>query len=341
MLRKILYTFLAVSLILTACNLPSATNTATPAIDFAASLTAVARLITPSPLTAATFTPITPVSPGTITATLPPGSIQITGTAVPCNQASFVADVTIPDGTQIEVNKPFTKTWRLKNVGTCSWTSGYSLVFDTGDQMGGSASQPLTNATVAPNQTIDVSVNLTAPATAGTYRGNWRLREPGGTTFGLSTGAFWVEIKAVAPGQSTTIPNWPVYQEGKQGPEVYAIQSLLRVHGYTLGVDGIFGNQTEKAVKDFQTDNELAVDGIVGPNTWSALIQGAQVTQGNNGDAVKAVQNLLQAKYGYSLTVDGIFGPQTNDAVRDFQADKKLSVDGIVGPKTWQALISY
>jgi hypothetical protein len=341
MSRKILYAILAVFWAMAACNFPNSAGTPTPVVDFAASLTAASQLITLSPIIPSpTFTPLTPIVLGTNTATVPPGTTQPAGTTVPCNRASFVADVTIPDGTQIEVNKAFTKTWRLRNVGSCTWTSGYSLVFDSGDQMSGPASQPLTNSTVPPNQTIDVSVNLTAPASAGTYRGNWRLREPGGSTFALSTGAFWVEIKAVSPGQAA-IPGWPIFREGSQSPEVYAIQSLLRVHGHNVGVDGIFGNQTEKAVKDFQADEGLAVDGIVGPNTWSALIQGAQVRQGSNGDAVKAVQHLLKAKYGYSLTVDGIFGPQTNDAVRDFQADKDLIIDGIVGPNTWQALISY
>jgi hypothetical protein len=120
-------------------------------------------------------------------------------TDVPCNAASFVTDVTIPDGTEIVTSQPFTKTWRLRNTGSCTWTSGYLLVFKSGDAMGGPASQQLTGGTVAPGATVDVSVNLTAPASAGTYKGFWELREPGGTNFGLSTGAFWVEIKAVAP----------------------------------------------------------------------------------------------------------------------------------------------
>ncbi|MDH3944690.1 MAG: NBR1-Ig-like domain-containing protein, partial [Anaerolineae bacterium] len=88
----------------------------------------------------------------------------------------------------------------LRNSGSCTWNSSYSLVFDSGDAMGGPAAVQLTTGTVAPNQTVDVSVDLTAPSDAGTYRGNWKLRNSSGVVFGLgaSNGPFFVEIDVVA-----------------------------------------------------------------------------------------------------------------------------------------------
>jgi peptidoglycan hydrolase-like protein with peptidoglycan-binding domain len=127
-------------------------------------------------------------------------------------------------------------------------------------------------------------------------------------------------------------------QYGADGPDVYAIQYLLRAEGYSLTADGIFGPQTQSAVKSFQGAKGLVVDGIVGPNTWQALIQGHTVKKGSNGDAVWAAQYLLKHKHGYGLTPDGSFGNQTDAAVRDLQKVYGLVVDGIVGPNTWKAL---
>ncbi len=140
----------------------------------------------PPPTGTATLTP-TPQS-GTPTATLPPAS--------GCDKATFVADVTIPDGTSMSGGQTFTKTWRLKNAGTCTWTPAYSLVFVSGQQMGAPASIPFPNS-VAPNQSTDLSASMTAPTTAGTYRGYWMLRNPAGGFFGIGSTAnkpFWVEI---------------------------------------------------------------------------------------------------------------------------------------------------
>jgi hypothetical protein len=105
--------------------------------------------------------------------------------------------VTIPDGATINPGVAFTKTWRVKNTGTCNWTSSYSLAFTGGDQMSGPASIFLPRS-VAPGQVIDLSVNLIAPNFAGTYRGAWQLRNLSGKLIG--TGAafsdpIWVEIK--------------------------------------------------------------------------------------------------------------------------------------------------
>jgi hypothetical protein len=332
MSRRIFIIFLSLCLAVLACNLPG-TN-----------VTGGSQASTPSAATA-TFTPqvavpsVTPPSP-TATATTAVQSASPTATSgVPCNLAEFVTDVSVPDGTPIMFNKTFSKTWRLKNVGSCTWTSGYQLVFDSGDQMSGPASQPLTNGSVTPGQTLDITVNLKAPGSAGTYHGNWKIREPGGELFGLSAGPFWVEIKAVANYQ-VSIPNWPNFRAGDKGAEVSAIQYLLKYHGKNLTVDGVFGPQTTAAVKSFQSGNGLSSDGVVGPNTWSALIQGAQVGHGKKGDAVRAAQTLLN-KFGASLNVDGNFGPQTVAAVKDFQSGHGLAADGIVGPQTWQALVGY
>jgi hypothetical protein len=113
-----------------------------------------------------------------------------------CDRAHFVSDVTVPDGTVFAPGQTFTKTWRLKNTGKCTWTTGYSLVFSAGDQMGGPSPISLPSA-VAPNQTIDLSVNLTAPNDAGSYRGYWLLKNPSGGVFGigvLGNKPFWLAI---------------------------------------------------------------------------------------------------------------------------------------------------
>jgi len=119
-----------------------------------------------------------------------------TSTQVPCDRLEFVDDITIEDGTEIDPGEPFEKIWRLKNAGSCTWTTGYHLVFDSGDQMGAPDSQQLTTGTVAPGQEIDVKVDLVAPDDPGEYRGDFKLRNPSGTIFGFGnqSKSFWVEI---------------------------------------------------------------------------------------------------------------------------------------------------
>jgi len=137
------------------------------------------------------------------------------------------------------------------------------------------------------------------------------------------------------------VPDWPIVRINDSGALVRAVQHLLRSHGYNLTVDGEFGAQTRGRVMAFQGDKGLSVDGIVGPQTWAALIQGKQIKEGSNGQAVRALQVLLSDYFFYNnVTVDGDFGPITDAAVRDFQAAYDLDVDGIVGPETWKALIS-
>lgn len=111
------------------------------------------------------------------------------------NQAEFVADVTIPDGTQFTPGEAFTKTWRIRNVGTCTWTSGYSLFFESGDQMGAPDFTPVTNATVTPGSTVDISVDMVAPNSEGTYRGVFHMQAD--DDFIFTAKGFWVEIEVV------------------------------------------------------------------------------------------------------------------------------------------------
>jgi len=113
-----------------------------------------------------------------------------------CNAAAFIKDVTIPDGSMLATGTVFTKTWRIKNVGTCSWSSSYALVFMNGDNMNGAPSLNLAG-NVNPGEIVDLSINLTAPPKGGHYRGYWKLRTSSGMLFGIGTKAdtaFWVDI---------------------------------------------------------------------------------------------------------------------------------------------------
>ncbi len=142
---------------------------------------------------------------------------------------------------------------------------------------------------------------------------------------------------------SDQIQPWPVLRNGSQGHPVPALQYLLRDRGHHVIVDGNFGPKTEAAVQGFQTADQIKVDGVVGPQTWGALI--IVVASGSTGDAVRGVQEEfrfrnLSGEPGRGLAVDGVFGPRTTAAVRGFQQAIGLTTDGIVGPLTWRALVS-
>jgi len=141
--------------------------------------------------------PLHPSETITIPTYTPSGPVG--GTSLPCDQVRFVKDVTIPDEMDLGPGEAFTKTWRLQNAGSCTWSIGYLLYFESGNIMGGPTSQYLTSQPVLPGETIDVSIDLVAPGETGTYQGNWMLRNVKGEGFGIGdySKAFWVKINVV------------------------------------------------------------------------------------------------------------------------------------------------
>jgi murein L,D-transpeptidase YcbB/YkuD len=131
--------------------------------------------------------------------------------------------------------------------------------------------------------------------------------------------------------------SWQLVSAGATGEDVRSIQYFLNASGNNLAIDGDFGPLTKSAVQAFQGSHGLAADGIVGDQTWPALI--VQVANGSQGDAVKALQSQISSRGADPLAIDGIFGPDTQAAVQQFQTWVGLTVDGIVGPITWNAYV--
>jgi hypothetical protein len=116
------------------------------------------------------------------------------------DRAAFVADVSIPDNTTLQPGEPFTKVWRLANIGTCTWTPNYALAFVGGERMGGPDEVQIGQA-VGPGQSVDLTVDLVAPDQPGGYQGFWKLRSPAGMHFGVGEGgdhSFWVKIEVAS-----------------------------------------------------------------------------------------------------------------------------------------------
>lgn len=210
----------ALGIILAGCNYPGTPapqgdSMGTAAAEtVAAELTQAAAATVPAP---ATNTPQPAAPTDTPAATEVPATPSPTAGAVGCtDKAQFVSDVTVPDNTNIKAGDGFVKTWRLKNVGTCTWTTEYALVFSSGNAMGGPAAVTLASS-VPPNSTVDLSVNLVAPASNGTFKGLWMLRNANNVLFGIGANAdsaFWVQI-VVGPTPTPSSTGVAVYHSGK------------------------------------------------------------------------------------------------------------------------------
>jgi hypothetical protein len=150
-----------------------------------------------SPTPAATLAVPTAGSPIALS-TAPTGGVA--GGASGCYNLAYVADVTIPDGTQMTPGQSFTKTWRVSNTGTCAWEAGFTFNVVSGDAMGASA--VTLNQRVEAGRQFEISVPMVAPTNkTGSVRGDWRMADANGSYFGQQV---YVEITVSGSGAAPT-----------------------------------------------------------------------------------------------------------------------------------------
>ncbi len=160
-----------------------------------------------------------------------------------CDQAAAAypkIDITIEDDTEMAPGESFTKVWRVVNVGTCTWTPDYAVVWFSGEQLEASRSLPL-NVTVPPGQSVDISVDMVAPQEPGTYQSNWKLRNAAGELFGIGPegqAPFWVRIKVIEIATETPTPTPTITPT----PEAQASGAVTLVLSDTLDLDALLVN---------------------------------------------------------------------------------------------------
>jgi len=192
-MRKTLFVFVLFAWMLSACS-----GTPTP--------TATARVPAPKTSAPATQAASTKV-PSAPTNTAAPSSA---GTCT--DSAAFVADVTVPDNTTVDKGEAFTKTWRIRNTGTCTWTPSYTLVFKSGEQMSAPDARPLDGQT-KPGNALDISVEMSAPNAAASYRADFEIHDPSGKAIPIDQAStLWVIVSvggsiASSGGGATSTPS--------------------------------------------------------------------------------------------------------------------------------------
>jgi hypothetical protein len=196
--------------------LPGDAKIATEAVQtFAAELTLSAGVTAVAQLTEIASKPQTllPPPPSPIPPTSTPAPPEATPTpvppspvppSVPCDWAELVANITVDEGTLFPPGAPITKVWRLRNIGSCTWTPEYSLVFAGGDRLNGPNSVSLAGD-VSPGQTVDVVLNLFAAEVPGVYNSFWQLRNPSGVLFGVGSQADQPLLIKIKVGQNLKI----------------------------------------------------------------------------------------------------------------------------------------
>ena len=282
------------------------------------------------------------------------------------------ADYTVTGNTQTNAGD-HTVTVALKDKATTAWADGttadktYTFTIKQATPTGEPACTKITTSgkklanaalsigTITPaGGTIAWDDPTTTEVVANKSYG-WTYT-PTDTNYTTLTGSIELWHKSTSSGgggsyYAPVVPDMPMVYWGCTGDAVKTLQEKLNAKGFNSGnVDGIFGAKTYAAVTAFQKANSLGVDGIVGKLTWAKLYDATPVnvtpvtTQpmlrtGSRGDAVRKLQELLNAK-GYTCgSVDGIFGSKTYAAVLAFQKANGLAADGIVGSLTWGKLV--
>lgn len=195
-----------ISLLLASCNAPlptsmSVASTSSTPVEAEGSKT-------PVPPVGVTITPIgstdTPIG-ATGTITLTPGA--------DCDRVQFISDVTFPDESAVDASEIITKTWRVKNVGSCPWDSSYRLVYIRGEQMNGASPAEIITDPVAPGSSVDISIELTVPEVNGVHWGVWQIVNGAGDPVQRADGtpqelSILINVKNGKGGKVTSVRTW-------------------------------------------------------------------------------------------------------------------------------------
>lgn len=292
----------------------------------------------------------TPEPPHFVTSTLPPLPVltltpSLTPTpanALPrpegCTDAAvFMADVTIPDGTRVAGGQTFTKTWRLRNMGTCPWGPSYQLAFIAGERMGAPDAIPV--PVTAPKEDADISVELTAPARDGAFTGIFELRDPDGKVISIGLDkSIWVKVTVgkgapVTPSgdDATAIPNGTI-------PHVPPANcSASENAGFVNELLNLINNARRAAKLPAVTVNAQLAAAAQGHSRDMACNNFLDHT-GSNGAWI--YDRLLAAGYmpGHYVEIIAIGTPQ--DAMTQWQNDA-VHWDAVLDPKATEIGIGY
>lgn len=285
-----------------------AVQTVSAQLTQAAGATAVAQLTqiagsspTPLPPTPTATTPAESLTDTPVPPTPTSTRSQPTAIPLPCDAAAFVADVSTADGKKLQPGAHFTKTWRLKNTGTCAWTPDYDLVLTRGDRMGGSKAVSL-DTRVKPGQTVDVSVDLVAPSEPGEYTGWWMLRNADGKLFGIGDQqdkSFWTNIRVVKPLKIV----WDLSKDYCQASWSSGALSSLPCPDLSENAQTGFINRHDRPrLENGSTDNEAAL--VTYPNLGEGgYLQGLfPAFKVKEGDHFRAAIGCLDESQGCKVT---------------------------------------
>jgi hypothetical protein len=209
-----------------------------------------------------------------------------------CNRGLFVADVTIPDGTVLAPGASFTKTWRITNVGTCTWTTSYDLVYVFGNLLGASPTVALPSS-VAPGQTADFSVNMVAPTAAGHYRSYWRFQDGSGIQFGVGGGmvTFFADINVSTSGLNSTSTTITAHTPNPSSPgQSVNVSVTVSGSGSPTGSVSITGADTNCTMTlAYGSGSCNVIFNTTGTRTLTAVYSGDGYNAGSSGTAIHTV----------------------------------------------------
>src|SRR6266498_1302908 len=315
MSKKLCIVASLIMLILSSCN-PQ--TTAQPSVATASETNAPAQTDSPAPKTD------TPIAVETLATTLP----QFTATAetprptnIPdcTNSASFVTDVTIPDNSEISAGAPFTKTWRVSNTGTCIWGPDYTLTYYSEERMNAPAAVPL--AVTYPGQTADISINLTAPNSIGTHRGNFVIKNPEGLIMKVDNDSrLWLVIKV-----TTDLSNATAIPGTGTGLASSTCAYTTEVSKITETIDAINAYRAENGLPAYNLNSQLNTAAQSHANDIACNNLFGHT--GSNGSTIQS--RVTASGYVYSFVTENVYGsypPLSGAGVVDWWKNDKTDL---------------
>jgi uncharacterized protein YkwD len=295
----------------------------------------------------ATEVPPTVAAPPTATLTNPTITPNASATSSACvDAATFVDDVTIPDYTHLDPRQTFTKTWRIKNTGTCTWSSGYSAVYSSGDHLGVKDSIALGDT--SPGATLDISVDMAAPPSDGTYKIFYQLEDPAGKNMTIDAGnTMWAIItvgKVIVNASPTALASLST-------PHAASSSGGTGTTNCVTQANAGFANQTLNLINNARTNNGLSALTLNDQLSSAAQLHSADmacngILSHTGTDGSTPASRIAAAGYSASISRENIYAqpPQYGgnpQAAVDWWMSDQIHRDAILNVQVTQIGVGY